>query len=395
MWRPPAYLKPLGFINVRLADNFAAALQQAAELNLTVDNARSGKVAILPAASVIEQATARRVHHGTVEHLVELYRQSTRYAELSPGAKNKYKCAMGKLMRWAGPNMIEEIDEDDCAEWYEELDASGAREMARTTVRFALHLWRFGRKVKEVRELVRINPWEAVELRRLKRIIEPVLWSRDMIDRFVAAADALGLSGVGTAVLLNAWLGQRPGDVLRLDWSHYRQNRFRFVQHKTEQPMTLCDCPEVERRLEWELARRPDLLARVRRDNVVPTVIIINDRKGEAYGARGFHKQFNFIRSVAVRGSARLGLEPCAALAKAEFRWLRHTMVTDAAVAGLSTLLIASMSGHTEQNVERIIARYRIRIERMAQIAAERRLAAGGLFGVPQAALPALPTTAD
>jgi integrase len=386
MWRAPAYLRPLGFTDVRLDDDFAAACRRAAELNVEVDNARAGS----PRAMLAAQALDRRVQFGTVEHLCQLYKQSPKYASLSKGSRGKYNCAMGKLVAWAGEHRIDDIDEDDCIEWYEQTLDLAAREMARATIIFAGMLWRFGRKCKDLRDMVRVNPWEAVELKRVKRQKDPLLWSRAMIDAFVLMADALGLHGVGTAVLLNAWLGQRQGDVLRLRWSQYRDNRFRFVQRKTDQPMTLWDCPDIEARLEWEQNRRPALWS------AMSDRIIVNDRKaGAAFGERGFNGQFNYVRAWAVKGSEQLGLEPCPALARAEFRWLRHTMVTDAAMARMPTVLIASISGHTEQNVEHIIARYRIRTERMAQLAAEMRLESGGLFGKATVeAAPLLPAKA-
>src|SRR3546814_9370467 len=63
---------------------------------------------------------------------------------------------------------------------------------------------------------------------------KPRIWTPREIEIFASHADEMGRWSVGTAVILNEWIGQREGDVLGMLRSAYQDGALRFEQSKTK-----------------------------------------------------------------------------------------------------------------------------------------------------------------
>src|SRR3546814_9838420 len=113
------------------------------------------------------------------------------------------------------------------------------------------------------------------------------IWTPREIEFFASHADEMGRWPVGTAVILNEWIGQREGDVLGMLRSAYQDGALRFEQSKTkvdiDLPVDLVThlfqrlCEEAAR---WA-ARR-----------VTPTTMIASEATGQPYRIESFGHAF-------------------------------------------------------------------------------------------------------
>jgi integrase len=213
----------------------------------------------------------------------------------------------------------------------------------------------------------------------VKRQRDPVLWSREAVAHMAAVADLLGWRSIGTAILLNEWLGQREADVLALP--PYREEGGAIVlrQGKTGRRVVLPVhlVPHLVARLKGEAAR-PDAVRGL-------SALLVHDRTGLPWNEHTFRHTFAAIRDIAASGrefdpkTALPGVAPMPACAELRFAELRHTAVTRLHEAGVDEQGIATISGHTPGSVRAILDRhYLIRTERGAEAAFKRRLAAEG-----------------
>lgn len=365
-WRPPAYLHALGFKDDKRLDNdWATAVRQAQELNALVDAVRAGQ-APAPVTPVAIVPHENHVPSGTVEDLCNRFLASRDYQELTPRGQETARLHLRKIKNEMGAEPLADVDVDDCLEWYETLQDTGKLSMAFYTIKAARRLWKWARKVKDLRDLLPPggNPWEVCELK------EPtpgkaLLWSMDMVMHFVNAADALKRSSIGTAVILNHWIGQRPADLRKIEWTHYRDGRFYVTQNKTGTEVVVGHSPLIVKRLDWAQKRK----------HAISTTIVVNENTGKPYSADAFEDAFNDVLALAIAGDAALGIEPCPALVGAKFRWLRHTAVTRMSEAGATVQHISAVSGHSLKTVQTILEKYLTKTVALADAGLALRLA--------------------
>ncbi len=100
----------------------------------------------------------------------------------------------------------------------------------------------------------------AEKPRLLKTELSGILWPREAVELFAATADAIGRPSIGTAVVLNEWMGQREGDVLRMPrglFARRGDGTITVRQSKTRAVVNLPIgmVPSLVARVEGELAR--------------------------------------------------------------------------------------------------------------------------------------------
>lgn len=155
-----------------------------------------------------------------------------------------------------------------------------------------------------------------------------IIWQADHIKAFGAvASDELRF-----ALLLALWTGQRQGDLIRLAWTQYDGTHIRIRQGKTKARVVI----PVGAILKAELdARRGE-------------GTVLKNTRGEAWTGDGFRTSWG-------KASTRAGLDD----ADLRFHDLRGTAVTRLSLAECNNQQIASITGHSEKEVDRIIAAYR------------------------------------
>jgi hypothetical protein len=205
-WEPRAADRRLGFAVVELdADRMTWSRRQADALNDQVAAARAGGPGARAKAAVKGRAGGR-----SVSALIADYRQSPHFKmRLSAKTRDSY----GKLLlqieaKW-GVYRAAEFDKATMAAWYRTLfDTRGTR-MAQALIRMMSILFAHA-------EELGWRPDNSNPCMRLK-LVTPAARSRSgtaaELEALLAGAEALGLPGMGLAIRLAVYQGQRQTDI--------------------------------------------------------------------------------------------------------------------------------------------------------------------------------------
>lgn len=370
-WQPSMALRAAGWPSQRLSDDEGQAVAEARRINDQVAAWRAG-------AGAAPDGTLAAAP-GTVAALIADYRASGEWAALRPKTRRAYGQNLDVLKAWSGAAPVAAITPLRCKKLYQAWRARTPSKAAALIVMGRI-LWKWA--VSEDRAAT--NPFKEVPVKRPRpRRTESDLWSAAAIAAFVAAADEAGRHSIGTAVMVNAWIGQRQGDVLTVPRAVYKGGRLRFSQSKTgagvDLPVDMVQ--ELRARLAAELARQD---AR----GVTGTALILDEDTGQPYSEDRFRHLLADIRAAAADTVAaeaatlndpehRKELAALAAQLRAlTFQLLRHTAVVRLAEAGVDNAGIASITGHSLQTVTQILEHYLIRTRKLARQAFAQRLAA-------------------
>ncbi len=206
-----------------------------------------------------------------------------------------------------------------------------------------------------------------------------LVWPRSAVDAFVGLADERGHPSIGDAIVMMSWLGVR-----RLDWlgwpaAVFDRDLLAFRQKKTDIPLVL----------PWSIV--PALADRVaeakRRRSAMPepSSTYFHDMHGRPWrNAASFRQQFNRLRDEleerqpAFSTRYYVGLVPDDPLsiptAELTMRTMRHTCVTLNHDAGISRELIGSITGHSPESIDEIMAHYMARTADQAEAALTLRM---------------------
>lgn len=385
-WQPSARLRAEGWRLRRVPDDWesftdpvaleAAAIAAAREITARMIEGERTRAEYDADNAVVSQRDAGA---RTVDDLIRAYRASDDFGRLRSSTKKGYTDCLNKIGAWAGDAPVHAITPQRVQRLKTAMAKTPA--YANAVVRVIRLLFSFARRAGWVKS----NPADRPRLHASAP--SGIIWPREAVAAFVEAADAMGRYSIGTAVELNAWMGQRQGDVLRLPRSIYRNGSLTLRQSKTGAgvclPMNLV--PHLRHRLEDELRRQA---AR----NPVPATIIVSEETGRPYVADNFRHLFATIRAKAAEAHPTFEIDqllpgrdmddPAAFVVRMEdltFMHLRHTAVTRLAEADCETHLIAAVTGHAQKSVGQIIERYMVRTTKLARAAFAKRLAAEGL----------------
>lgn len=375
-WQPSATLRRLGFRPKRLSDDRTAAIVEAEALNAEADTRRDRAPAPAPARR------PRGPAFGSVAALIAAYRRSVYFRDLAASTQRGYDQALDRIEDWAGPEPASRITPGMAQTFYRERGRTPA--FANSIMRVGRLLYAAGRRL----DLVTTNPFERPALIGTDK--SGKLWPREAIDAVVRAADALGRHSIGTAVTVNAWAGQREGDVLRMPRTLLDASTVHLRQRKTGAAvrLPLADIPVVVERVGQELER-------LRARGAEATTLIVSEETGRPYTSDDFRAWFRRVRDLAATGDATLGLPPAPEFAvdylvagrqtdapdayrvrldELWFMHLRHTAVVRMAEAGVDLVQIAAVTGHSEQTVQQIMQHYAVKTATLAAQAFRRRL---------------------
>jgi hypothetical protein len=355
-WQPSNELRGEGWRPQRLPDDRNAAIAAAEDWNRRLDAWRAGDVqAGAPQPTKAKRAPARP---GTIAAMRSEYERSDDFAELEDSTKRGYRQQLDTIEAWAGDELALAMTRTAVQARYKARRAA-TPSMAAAEIRVlqAMFSWagRNGWRLSE-------NPAAKQKLRNTAK--KGKLWAPEAVKAFAAKADEKGWHSIGTAVILDEWIGQRLGDVITLPLSVYRDGAIGpFDQSKTgagvELPIGLV--PHLAARLDAELERRAEA---VKKWKVIPTTLLVCESTGRAWAA-------DHLRHIVADIRAE-----CPEAAGLVLRYLRHTAVTRLAEAGCETPMIAGVTGHSLKTVEAIIDRYLIRTRRLAAQAFKARLKA-------------------
>lgn len=346
-WQPDKILREGGWKMQTLSSTKGEAVAQALEYNAAVDNWR---------ANLIKGPVNEKP--GTVDALITAYKKSRHYLELADRTKRDYGHYLDAISVWAGDIQAASITAKSVQDLYEANRDKSPRK-AMYLIQVLRLLFSYGERVSFIPK--NTNP--ATRPGLSYKSAKGTIWTPEQVAHFVATADAMNYYSIGTAVMLDEWLGQRKGDIVTIPMNVYRDGALHLAQNKTSAEVVLpVDMvPALKARLEEQAKRN--------RRHKVPGTTLIQQLDGGAYSADGFSSAFERIRLKAA--------ETMPALEKLVFKDLRHTAVTRLAEAGAEIPMIAAVTGHTFKSCQEIIDRYNIRTKKMAREAFQRRIDAG------------------
>lgn len=385
-WEPDDRLRAEGWRPQRVPQDWArytdaaalwtAAVARATELNLDLDRRR-------------EEAALRQVRPApppaqrTLGMLIRAYRASRAFTRLAPKTQRGYRQCLDRLDDWGGDAPLPAITAPRVQRLLEANAATPA--FANAIVRVLRLVLAWGK----------LEGWVTANAAERPRLVgakpSGLIWPHAAVTTFVQAADAAGRWSVGTAVMLNEWLGQREGDILTLSRHMIRNGKLWIGQSKTGARVALPvnKVPHLAQRLAEEEARQVARAA----GGVLPLQLIVSEETGMPYKEDNFRHVFATIRAEAAKLApdgfpvdylmpGRDATDPQAMIVRMEdltFRHLRHTAVTRNGEAEVPATLISSITGHSVKTVDQLLDLYMVRTSRMAEVAFTMRMEREGL----------------
>ncbi len=355
-WQPSTELQKAGWEIRRLAENATGtadeirrqAIDEAQRCNADLDRWYEGTNEKPPASA----------KQGSIEALIDDYKKSREYLTKTAKTQKGYDYAFRAINRWAGDCPVTAMSPKLVKKFYRSMEEkTPAKAGAIIRVLRLLFSYAVGEG------MVRDNPARKLGIGSSAK--KGLLWTPEAVELLVKTADAEGHFSIGTAIFLNAWLGQRKGDIINLPAAAYKNGVIQTTQSKTGAEVTLHVgiIPQLKRRLEEQLQRN--------RAGAVASTVLLPGPHGQPYSEYWFTHLFARIRGKAVENAGDIEN-----LNKLIFKDLRHTAVTRLAEAGCTIPEIASITGHRFKSCEAIVDRYNIRTGKMAEEAFRRRLAA-------------------
>lgn len=376
-WQPAKALRDAGWKLSRLPDNRQAAIAEAERLNAEVDAWRKGAKPALPLEV--------RPMPGTLNALITRYKQSDDYKTLDPQTRRNYLRDLNRLAEWSGDVPAIAITPKLAADWVKSLQRKtiivhGKKKVvtaiasAAAAARVARLLYNFGRRedffigvpgwANPFEEMkLRSTPlsWDDTEEEKEDWDPEEDLWLADDVRNFATIADRMGYYSMGTAVILNEWLGQRRKDVIRFSSKIYRNGAFYVRQKKRGARVILPvdDVPHIK-------ARIADEIERLRKREIEASSLLVSEMNKRPYTDAHFRTIFDLVRAEAAKEYPRL--------AKLKFMRLRHTALVRLFEAGTELGEAISITGHSPRTATEIIKHYLVRTRKLAVNAFRRRL---------------------
>jgi integrase len=299
---------------VRLPDDPAERFAKQERLNKAAD----GKV-----------APAEKLPHGSIGWLIALYRASDAYRDLAPGTKRYYETYIGQIERIGPRDPFADLDRELVVDFIEAYPKAHQRRKAAAVFKKLVGIARY-------RGLIENNPADELGLKTSPS--RDRVWSADEIASWLDSAKSED-PHMTTAFLLLQFTAQRPGDVLAMTWRQYDGQTIRLKQHKTAKLVEVPVHPDLKEHLDG--ARR--------------TAMMIVAFRGKPVPYLRFNERF---RRVCRRAKT-----------DAQARDLRRTAMLRMAEAGATTPQIASVSGHSIDQTQRILETYLPRTRELAQAA--------------------------
>jgi integrase len=309
-WQRPKH--PLA----RLPDNPIERMAMAERLNAAADGA------------------ATEPERASIGWVIEQYRQSDEYRDLSSGTVAYYKRYLRDIEALGSDLPFASFTRRAVVDFLESYPKAPQRRKAAAVLKNLF-------KIARYYGIVATD--ETVGLRLKMSKPRERVWSDDEIARWIYAAEPED-QHMTTAFLLLQYTAQRPGDALRMTWPRYSGSAIRLRQQKTG---ALIDVP-----LHPVLRDHLDGLGRS------GTTLTIVAYRGLPVKYNNFHDRFRRIAKAA-------GID-------AQARDLRRTAMLRMAEAGATAPQIASVSGHSIEATQRILDTYLPRNRDLAEIAIAR-----------------------
>jgi len=303
---------------VRLPDDHREMLTHAASLNRELDALRKG---VVPCD-----------RKGTMPWLIEQYEKSSYCEDLHPRTKMSYLYLSRRITRWSeekGNPPVASLTKPKILEFLSGYDKR--RSLRDHMASYLGGLLEFACRIGMIEQ----NPARKLGLKRARRRKPIRTVTIAQLMTIVTKAREMGMPHVAMGCLLHFDLGQRQGDILRLQKPRdYRAGTFQFHQSKTDQVVTI----------------KPFLTETREALDALPAtqMMLVSDADGSALNQRIYQRDFRTVANA------------CGFTDLWEME-LRHSCVVYAEQAGLTPGEIATRTGHGLASVIQILENYRYR----------------------------------
>jgi hypothetical protein len=374
-WQPNNALTAAGWHLIRLPDDRRQAIAKAETLNAELDAWRTGTA--LPTAA---GKPSPYVEDGTLAAVIRTYKASRFYTGLRERTKRSYKQNMDFLEKWGGDKRVAAITPETVEKLYVSLyertpsKAAAVITMLRMLLQAAIRM-----------RLVTMNAASKAGIKG--RPHSGSIWPQGAIALFAEMADAEGWHSVGTAVILNNWLGQRQADILQLPRKAVADGRAAVLQSKTGARVSVPASPAITARISAELAHQKTLeearTAALAKKGAIalpkdpPATLLLCETTGAPWTEHYFRHVFADIRAKLAKAHPTIAHPDGTEVdtTKLVYMHLRHTAVTAMAVSGSTAMQIAGVTGHSLAGVNQILARYLSLTSELADQAIGNRIA--------------------
>jgi hypothetical protein len=227
-WQVPPRLRVQGETEIwpvgitRLPDTYAEMIAVATKLNRELDTLRSG---------------ASEGSGKSLPWLIRQYEQSSYYTCLRDKTKESYTLMARYVTKWSASRSHPAVISLTTPKVLEFLAQYDSRKSMRDHLaKYLAVVLEFARRTG----LIAVNPARRLGLKRAKRLKPIRTVTVEQVLAIAAKAREMGLPHIAIGTLLHFDLGQRQGDMLRLQKPRdYRDGVFHFHQSKTDQIVTI------------------------------------------------------------------------------------------------------------------------------------------------------------
>lgn len=287
-----------------------------------------------------------RADDGCIAGLILEFRSSGKYDGLSDRSKSDYDKHLDAIALKFGACEIEAFNDrrirGDIIKWRDELGKKSPRQADyAVAVMGVLLAWAYDVAKIETNHAARIG--KLYESDRCDKI-----WEAPQIEALLKNAHQT----IRDAFLLALHTGQRQGDLLKMTWSAFDGSALTIRQSKGRRKVYIPCTAEIKMVLRRLKAER---VTREKAKKPISTTILVN-RRGRPWTSDGFRTMFD-------RAKDEAGIED------RTFHDLRGTFVTRMSELDVTPQKIATITGHSVAEVQRIIDAYLARTPEMAKSA--------------------------
>lgn len=384
-WYPDPRERAAKWPSKPLGTDIVVAITAAKKINAEVAAWRSGGAK----PAIVKQHIAKQ----DFRHVLRRYTAEV-LSKKSANTQRVDRTALNRLEAWAGAKPWRWIDRArvrtlrDTLMAGVELNGPGHAPVFHllTTLRKILAWW--------IKDQDLENSWRnpAAEFDLPAPAPRDQIWTPEAQAAVIAAATAKGLHSIALAFRIATYTGQRQADVLSLTRSQWREITLRQLdndlaawdalksdhgpdagkvmgiyvrQGKTKKWIGIP--VEGDMRVAIEAAIAAGIERARKTGNLASAQLIVQDNSGEPWKQRYFSEKFDETRASAREKAIDSGDDVLLdQLEGLEFRDLRRTCIVTLGQIGLNDYQIASMSGHTQATIKKILEVYMPRTEAAA-----------------------------
>lgn len=185
---------------------------------------------------------------GSIPLIVRDYKSSPYFQDLAPKTKRDYQYYLEMLCDWSERNKhphIRELERAQAAKYLSAYESTPTKQRRLKAVLSIICGYAFDRG------LVNENVVTRIKLRKSTKEKRPIiLWDEESVDKFIQAADEMGLQSIAGILLTCVETSQRKGDVIgMINGKHYKDGKLEYVQSKTGKTVWLPATQKLKRRL--------------------------------------------------------------------------------------------------------------------------------------------------